>query len=70
MSERTLTVLANIVKWHFDEAGDLIAELSEATAHDPAALELTTRLAYWLGRFQVEVGDLVPGYETKSNVFH
>ena len=70
MSRQTTLELASIVVDYLDEAGDLITELSTATANDSAASNVTMRLANWLGRFQNDVGDRVPGYETESNVYH
>ena len=70
MSRQTTPDLASTMVDYLDEAGDLISALSEAAANDHAASDLTMRLANWLGRFQNDVGDRVPGYETESNVYH
>lgn len=59
--QETDAALASIVVDYLDEVGDLISELSEATLNDQCAGDLTMRLANWLGRFQNDVGDRVPG---------
>jgi hypothetical protein len=70
MTRQATPDLSRTVVEYLDEAGDLIAELSEATAHDPAARDLAMRLANWFGRFQNQAGEFIPGYETDLDVSH
>jgi len=54
MTRQTTPELASTVQAYSHSAGDLLAELSGATAQDKKSAEVTLRLVQAFGRFQMD----------------
>jgi hypothetical protein len=59
--------LSSLVAQYLDEGAELMSKLSEEEGMNEAA---GLALVNWLGRFQVEVEDLLPYRPTDSDIFH
>ena len=70
ITRQTTPDLAKLVRPYTDEGAELLPDLCEATAHHDSSLNVTMRLANWVGRFQIDVGDCVPDYGTGSYAYH